>query len=519
MPRRDPDGVRFLAAAWTGVLLGRALPDVAVPALLSAMALAVVLAVTGRHRPRFALPVVALLLAATAVGALHGQADRRAVLPGLVERAPLVTVDATVAAEPRPLEHGRAAVDLTVTTITVDDPAAPPPRSWTTRERATAFLPVSDDRPAPGACRPAAPGCDRVSATPAPPPAGRAGDRLALGDQVRLRGVPLPPGHPLPHRPPVVLQRAQVLHHDPATAWPLTASDGLRRRLRETAVATLPPDRAALLVGMATGDTSLFDEETTAAFRAAGLTHLVAVSGANVAVVLALGLALPVRLGAGRWSVALLGAGLVAAFALVTRYEPSVLRAGVAALFLLAGLALRRAPGGRRALCLAATVLLLVTPRLALTAGFVLSVAATAGILWLAAPLATRLPRALPRRVRQAVAVTLAAQAGALPLVTLVTGHAGLVAPLANLLAVPLAAPAMTLGLTATLAAPLVPPLAVLAARTAEPFLAALLAVARLTAALPGAGWQLTGPGRWAPLLVLAAILLTAASTARAARH
>jgi hypothetical protein len=111
----------------------------------------------------------------------------------------------------------------------------------------------------------------------------------------------------------------------------LRISELVRDAARERALASLAPERAGLLVGMALGDTSLLPRELEGEFRAAGLTHLMAVSGANLAVVLAAGLWLAGLTGAGRRGLAAVGIVLVVVLVVVTRWEPSVLRAGVMA--------------------------------------------------------------------------------------------------------------------------------------------------------------------------------------------
>ena len=202
---------------------------------------------------------------------------------------------------------------------------------------------------------------------------------------------------------------------------------------------SLAPERAGLLVGMALGDTSLLPAELEHDFRAAGLTHLMAVSGANLAVVLAAGLWLARVAGAGRPTLAAVGMVLVVLLVVVTRWEPSVLRAGVMAGLVLFGVATGRGPGGRRALCLAVVVLLLADPALAGALGFQLSVAATAGVLWLGPLAAGALPDRVPERARKAVGMTLGAQATAVPAIALALGPVSLAGLPANLLGLPLA--------------------------------------------------------------------------------
>jgi competence protein ComEC len=235
-----------------------------------------------------------------------------------------------------------------------------------------------------------------------------------------------------------------------------------------------------------------------------------AVSGANLAVVLAAGLWLAGAAGAGRRALAVVGIVLVTLLVIVTRWEPSVLRAGVMAGLVLVGVASGRGPGGRRALCLAVVVLLLADPALAGALGFQLSVAATAGVLWLG-PLAARaLPRWVPERARGAAGMTLGAQAVAVPTLALALGPVSLAGLPANLLGLPLAGGPMLLGVVAAVTAPVAPWASDLACRLADPFLLALIAVARWAAALPGGSITLTGPARAGPAAVVALALAVA---------
>jgi competence protein ComEC len=290
----------------------------------------------------------------------------------------------------------------------------------------------------------------------------------------------------------------------------LRASEAVRDAARRRALASLAPERAGLLVGMALGDTSLLPAELEGAFRAAGLTHLMAVSGANLAVVLAAGLWLAGVAGTGRRALAAVGVVLVVLLVVVTRWEPSVLRAGVMAGLVLLGVASGRGPGGRRALCLAVVVLLLADPALAGALGFQLSVAATAGVLWLGPAAARALPPWIPERARSAAGVTLGAQAVAVPALALALGPVSLAGLPANLLGLPLAGGPMLLGVVAAATAPVAPWAADLACRLADPFLLALIAVARWAAGLPGGSITLAGPARAGPAAVLLVALAVA---------
>jgi competence protein ComEC len=408
----DPDGVVLAVATAAGVAaaarfepLGR-WPVVACLAAAGACLAGALL--TGRRPARArarrragALALAALACAGAAVAGTRAAAVRAGVLPRVTGDGPVV-VDARVAEEPARTRFGGRRVVLSV--VRVEAGA----RAWRTRERA-----------------------DVVLAAAGP---------LGVGDRLRLRARAAPAAHAtrLGHRPPVTLRRAVVLASSRPRPGLLRASEAVRAAARRCATAALPPERAGLLVGMALGDTSLLPDDLDAAFEAAGLTHLVAVSGSNLAVVLAAALGMATLLGAGRALLATLGIALVGLFVVLTRWEPSVLRAGVMAALALLGIATGRGPGGRRSLCLAVVLLLLADPGLVEALGFRLSVAATAGVLW-AGPVAARaLPGRLPERVRLGAGMTLGAQAGALPVLAVALGRLSPGGLPANLLALPL---------------------------------------------------------------------------------
>jgi competence protein ComEC len=207
----------------------------------------------------------------------------------------------------------------------------------------------------------------------------------------------------------------------------------------------LPPSERALLAGFLLGDTRGVPPTVTEQFRAAGLSHLTAVSGGNVAFVLALFAPLLRRLGLrGR---VVLAAIVLLCFGTMTRWEPSVLRAiAMAGVALLAGY-LGRPAAGLRVLLLAAIVLLLADPFLLHQVGFLLSCAASLGIVLFARRITVMLRG--PTWMREVLGVTAAAQLGVAPVLIPVFGSLPLVALPANLVAVPLTAPLTMWGLSA----------------------------------------------------------------------
>ncbi len=215
------------------------------------------------------------------------------------------------------------------------------------------------------------------------------------------------------------------------------------RGLVEASGESLSPRDAALLAGFVYGDDRGQLPEVVHDFRATSLTHLLAVSGSNVAFVLLLFAPLLAGLRPRARLVAV--AALLVQFAVLTRGEPSVLRACVLATLAVGAHAVGRRASATRLLALAVIVLLLVDPLLVRSVGFQLSVAATAAIVIGARRVAPLLCG--PAWLRLALAATLCAQAGVLPVQLAVFGSLPLVSIPANVLAGPVAGPAMVWGL------------------------------------------------------------------------
>ncbi|GAY19227.1 ComEC/Rec2 family competence protein [Mycobacterium sp. shizuoka-1] len=282
----------------------------------------------------------------------------------------------------------------------------------------------------------------------------------------------------------------------------------VRVRFSEVARGALPADQAAILPGLVLGDTSTVSAATTAQFRTAGLTHLTAVSGANVtivcgAVLLSAGLVGP------RAAVGLAGVALVV-FVFVVQPTASVLRAAV-----MGAIALVAIVSGRRRQAipvLAATVLglLLVAPQLAVDAGFALSVSATAALVVLAPGWAARLiARGWPKALAEAACIALAAQLITAPLVAAISGRFSVVGVLANLAVAVVIPPITVLGTAAAVVCSLSPAAAGLLIRFTGPELWWLLRVASVAAKLPGAAVPV--PAGVAGVLTVGGVTLGAA--------
>jgi competence protein ComEC len=237
-------------------------------------------------------------------------------------------------------------------------------------------------------------------------------------------------------------------------AWYQRAAGNVRASLRQACVA-LPDQVRGLLPGLIDGDTTDLDPVLKEHFRLAGLTHLVAVSGTNCSILLGTALLLLRRARARPWLCAAAGLAVLVAFVLIARPSPSVLRAAVMGSVTLLGLATGRPRAALPALAFSVITLLVFDPRLALNAGFAMSVLATAALLLLAPSWANALRRRrVPPGLAEALAVASAAHLVTAPIAAALSGKVSLSAIPANVLVEPLVVPATILGFAAALVAP-----------------------------------------------------------------
>ncbi len=300
----------------------------------------------------------------------------------------------------------------------------------------------------------------------------------------------------------------------------LGVAEAVRRIADESLARVVPEPMAGLASAVLVGRRDRVAREVADAFTTTGLSHVVAISGWNIALIGAVVGGLLAAAGLGRRQRTIAIVVVLGAFTLVAGGGASVVRAA-----LMGGVAIVAREAGRpgtaaAALGLAVWLLLLLDPAMATDIGFQLSVAATAGLLAWGSRLTDRILGADPGLARRWLAgslgVSLAAQAATLPLVLFHFGRLSLVSPLANLVVAPIVAPAMLagflcllVGLVVGIGAPVL--LAAPFALLGWAVLGAMVAVAGTFAALPFASVELAPVPATIGALIVAGLVLAAA--------
>ncbi len=213
----------------------------------------------------------------------------------------------------------------------------------------------------------------------------------------------------------------------------------IRDRIVSVIDNSLPRQQAGLLNGMLIGYREGLSEEVQTAFGNAGLTHIMAVSGANIAFLI-LPLSFLFKLmKIGKKAANLLIIGLLALFVFVTGFEPSVLRAVLMADIILMASILYKKPDVYAAIAFSCIILLVISPCMLFNAGFQLSYAATLGIVMLYKNISTLILRChIPEKLTQVMAAAMAAQLGVLPVTLINFNRVSLISIIPNMLVAPM---------------------------------------------------------------------------------
>lgn len=287
----------------------------------------------------------------------------------------------------------------------------------------------------------------------------------------------------------------------PLSTWLPAIADptGVRMALGEPLRRLVPEPESGILVGIALGERTAIGPALAYSFAVSGTTHLLAISGFNMTLVAAAA-GLAVR-GRGRPVIrAIVTAGAVLGYSVLVSGGASVFRAAVMALVAALGLAVGRRAAATNALAAAVAMMLIADPETIADAGFLLSVGATAGLFLFQERIASHLGT-LPTLVREGLAATLAATIPTLPIVAAIFGRISLIAPLANVLAVPLFPPLMVAAMATAIIGVLAPAVALPFSLVGYGLARVLRAVVETAAALPAASIEVPR-GPWTAVLL-----------------
>jgi competence protein ComEC len=256
----------------------------------------------------------------------------------------------------------------------------------------------------------------------------------------------------------LLISRGPITATTQASSWAKSLA-AIRLGLRN---ASGSGDGASLIPGMVLGDTSLQSDQFKSDMRRSGLTHLVAVSGANFAIVSAFVLwCMQFLFRSMRFRIIATAIALICFIALV-RPSPSVLRAAAMAAVLLISYGTRRGADSLPALGFAIALVVVGDPWQAREPGFALSVLATAGLLLYAPRVTNFFARGVPKLLAQAAAPPIAAMVFCAPVIVALSGFLSPASLFANLFAAPAVAPITITGFIAALISPLFPQLSTL---------------------------------------------------------
>lgn len=221
-------------------------------------------------------------------------------------------------------------------------------------------------------------------------------------------------------------------------SWLKTIGYKVRHSIITTLEQCLPSKEASLLAGMLIGYTADMPEELEEDFRRAGLSHTLAVSGANIAFLLLPLLWLLQKIGFNRrWSSAI-AFPLMLVYVFATGMEASVVRAAIMAGITLLGMILWRKTDIFCSMAASAILILLFNSYMLFDMGFLLSFLATLSLVVFHKPFYERLPAKIPKSIRDTLAGTLAAQLGVIPIIAYNFNTFSLISIVSNLLVVPL---------------------------------------------------------------------------------
>jgi len=242
-------------------------------------------------------------------------------------------------------------------------------------------------------------------------------------------------------------EKVRVEHSDSEHSWEAGLANW-RDRATKKMLYAMPPEDAAIINGILFGGYDGIRHDVAKNFATTGIVHILSVSGAHVALVAGVVLWTAGRLGIRQvWAAAFAGAAIIL-YGLLSGFTPPVVRSALMGLMGLAALGMGRFRDSPAALSVAIISMVLYKPSWIFDISFQLSVAATAGIIFLYPRLLSWL-RGVPRWLAGNLAVTAAAQLAALPFLAWYFSSLSISAFIANLVIVPIIEAVMVIGIVA----------------------------------------------------------------------
>lgn len=239
-------------------------------------------------------------------------------------------------------------------------------------------------------------------------------------------------------------------------------SPGLMRRVVatisqtfDTSLTSLPSHEHGLILGVALGDTSRLDSQLAVAMKRSQLTHLNAVSGGHISLLVGMAIA---ALGRRRPRITAICASIaIVALVCLVGAEASVIRAVAMATLVLVALACTRTTQGIASLSAATYAVACADPWLVTSVGFLLSASATLGIILLGDPVRSRMAQRMPEQAAELLAIPIAAQLACTPVLWTMSDRGSIWGAVANALVAPVVTPLTVSGLTGAILSPFVP--------------------------------------------------------------
>ncbi|MBU3699603.1 MAG: ComEC family competence protein [Candidatus Kapabacteria bacterium] len=234
-------------------------------------------------------------------------------------------------------------------------------------------------------------------------------------------------------------------------ALPLRWLADMRQMMIRRLETRLASDVSAIVIALVIGDRSRIDVESVRAYRLSGTAHIFSVSGSHVAIVTWLVMLL---IGARPNAVLMIvGIGVVLTYTLLSGAEPPAVRSAIMGIGAMLGLRAERDVHPINMLMFSVLVIIGLDPMAGMSGGFFLSVTSTLAMILVVPPCRRILQMLLIRRrpsaniLLDAVAVSWGATVGVTAPAAVLFGSISLMAPLANLIVVPILSGSLVLGL------------------------------------------------------------------------